>query len=85
MLPLVNDCDINILTDKIKTISNQYPKYYNMINQYFLDVKLKYFQDGSYNYNKFLKDIRSNSILERFNKIVKAALGVKQTCNWAIF
>ena len=56
-----------------------------MITQYFLDVKIKYFQDGSYNYNKFPKDIRSNSILERYNKIVKTALGVKRTCNWVVF
>ena len=30
-----------------------------MITQYFLYVKIKYLQDGSYNYNKFPKDIRS--------------------------
>jgi hypothetical protein len=56
-----------------------------MITQYFLDVKIKYFQDGSYNYNKFPKDIRSNSILERYNKIVKSSLGVKRNCNWVVF
>ena len=59
MLPLEYNGDLNILKDKIKTISNQYPKYYNMITQYFLDVKIKYFKDGSYNYNKFPKDIIS--------------------------
>ena len=35
-----------------------------MITQYFLDVKIKYFQDGSYNYNKFPKDIISQYIGE---------------------
>ena len=40
MLPLEYNRDLNILKDKIKTIINQYPKYYNMIIQYFLDVKI---------------------------------------------
>ena len=56
-----------------------------MITQYFLDVKIKYFQDGSCNYNKFQKVIRLNSILERYNKIVKSSLGVKRNCNWFVF
>ena len=49
-----------------------------MIENYFLEAKLKYFIDGSYNYNKFPMDIRSNSILERYNKIIKTELGKKE-------
>ena len=56
-----------------------------MINDYFLDTKLKYFKDGSYYYNNFPKDIRSNFILERYNKTMKSCLGAKRTCNWVIF
>ena len=56
-----------------------------MIENYFLEAKLKFFMDGSYNYNNFPMDIRSNSILERYNKIIKTELGVKRTCNWVIF
>ena len=63
----------------------QYPKYYNLLFNYFLENKIKYFKDGSYNYNKFPKDIRSNSILERYNKTVKIKLGEKRLCNWVIF
>ena len=37
-----------------------------MFHKYFLDAKLKYFEDGSYNYSKFPKDIRVNSTLERY-------------------
>ena len=51
----------------------------------FLDNKLKYFEDGTYNYNKFPKDISSNSVLERYNKIIKTDLNEKRTCNWVIF
>ena len=43
--------------------------------------KLKYFEDGSYDYSKFPNDIRSNSILERYNKIIKTNFGDKRTYN----
>ena len=56
-----------------------------MIENYFIDTKMKYFIDGSYNYNAFPPDIRSNSILERYNKIIKTELGSKRNCNWVIF
>ena len=85
MLPLEYNGDINYLKNKLNIIISQYPKYYNMIENYFLDVKLKYFIDGSYNYNVFPPDIRSNSILERYNKIIKTELGSKRNCNWVIF
>ena len=42
---------------------------------YFLTTKMKYFIDGSYNYALFPKDIRSNSILEGYNKTIKSILG----------
>ena len=42
----------------------QYSKYYNLLTNYFLTTKMKYFIDGSYNHALFSKDIRSNSILE---------------------
>ena len=56
-----------------------------MIKGYFYDNKIKYFEDNSYNYNIFPKDIRSNSILERYNKTIKSELGEKRTCNWVVF
>ena len=46
---------------------------------------MKYFIDGSYNYDLFPKDIRSNSILERYNKTIKDRLGEKRQCNWVVF
>ena len=46
---------------------------------------MNYFKDESYNYQKFPKDIRSNSILERYNKTIKIELGQKRTCNWVVF
>ena len=64
---------------------NQYPTYNNYIINYFLDAKLKYFIDVSYDYSKFPLDIRSNSVLERYNKEIKMQLGEKRTCNWVKF
>ena len=69
------------MKNKVQAISLKYPKYFNSINQYFLDVRLNYFEDESYNYNAFPMDIRSNSILERYNKNVKTEFGEKCTCN----
>ena len=63
----------------------QYPNYYNYITNYFISNKLRYFQDGTYDYSKFPPDIRSNSILERYNKLIKTELGEKRTCNWVSF
>ena len=85
ILPIEYKGDINYLKNKINIIKSQYPTYYNMIENYFLEAKLKYFIHGSFNYNKFPMDIRSNSILERYNKTIKSELGEKRTCNWVVF
>ena len=77
--------NIDYLTNQLNDILMQYPKYYNYIVNYFISNKLRYFQDGTYDYSQFPPDIRSNSILERYNKIVKIELGEKRTCNWVIF
>ena len=85
ILPLTYKGDIEYLKNQINIILLQYPSYYNNLCSYFLDTKLKYFQDGSYDYNKFPKDIRSNSVLERYNRTIKQYLGEKRTCNWVVF
>ena len=85
LLPLEYKGNIDYLLKKIEILSKQYPLYYNLIKPYIIDTKLKYFKDGSFNYNKFPKDIRSNSILERYNKTIKTELGEKRACNWVIF
>ena len=76
---------MEIFKEKLNNILVQYQEYYNYIVKYFIESKLKYFRDGSYDYSKFPPDIRSNSILERYNKLVKTELGEKRTCNWVVF
>ena len=85
ILPLEYKGDINYLTNKLEILSKQYPIYNNFIKAYFIEEKLKYFKNESFNYYKFPKDIRSNSVLERYNKTIKSELGPKRTCNWVIF
>ena len=66
-------------------VISQYPKIYKNLCVYFLDNKLKYFEDESYNCNKFPKEIRANSLLERYNKVIKNDFGEKRICNWVKF
>ena len=85
ILPLEYNRNIEYVKEKVNTLMLQYPQYYNLLFNSFLQNKIKYFKDDSYNYNKFPKNIRSNSILERYNKTVKIKLGEKRLCNWVIF
>ena len=85
ILSLTYKGDIHYVRDQIKLIISQYPECYKNLCLYFLDSKLQYFEDGSYDYNSFPKDIRSNSVLERYNRTIKSYLGEKRTCNWVVF
>ena len=85
LLPLEYRGNMEKLKENLNNIILQYPEYYNYITKYFIESKLKYFRDGNYDYSKFPPNIRSNSILERYNKIVKNELGEKRTCNWVVF
>ena len=79
------DLDLEYLMNKLYILAQHYSLYYNMIKGYFIEIKLQYFKDKSFNYNKFSKDIMSNSILERYNKTIKKELGEKGSCNLVIF
>ena len=85
ILPLTYKRNIGKLKSQIIIILLQYPKFYTNLCTYFLDTKLKYFEESSFNYSKFPKDIRSNSVLERYNRTIKQFLGEKRTCNWVVF
>jgi len=53
--------------------------------KYFNDTKRRFFVDNSFNYNLCPKDVRSNSILEKYNQTIKAYLSNKRECNWVLF
>jgi len=85
LLPLYYKGDVGIILNKVNEMSANYPIYYNYLHNYFLENKLKYFQDNSLNYYLCLKDVRSNSILERYNRHIKTVLNKKRYCNWILF
>ena len=71
MLTLEYKGDIKYVKEKINIMSLQYPKYYNLLTNYFLTTKILYW------WKLFQKDIRSNSIIERNNNTVKDRLEEK--------
>ena len=58
--------------------------YGNFLNS-FLENNLEYFISWELNYNKFPKIVRSNSILENYNGVVKRELGKKKETNFINF
>ena len=44
---------IDYLKNQLNVMLLQYPNYYNYISNYFIANKLRYFQDGTYDYSKF--------------------------------
>ena len=62
LLPLEHKGDMEVLMNKLNVLQKQYPLYNNFIKVYFTQLKLKYFKNESFNYNKFPRDIRSNCI-----------------------
>ena len=85
IMPLKYNGNVNYVLDKIKDLSKAYPYYNNFLNEYFVKNKIKYFIDDSLNYSKYPKNVRSNSILERYNRHVKEQINKKRYCNWIIF
>ena len=85
IMPLKYNGNVNYVLDKIKELSKAYPYYNNFLNEYFVKNKIKYFIDDSLNYSKYPKNVRSNSILERYNRHVKEQINKKRYCNWIIF
>ena len=60
ILPLEYKGDNEYVKNKSNMLILQYRKTFTNFCNYFLDQKLKYFIDGSYDYSKFPKDICSN-------------------------
>ena len=52
-----------------------YPKYENFINNYFIKYKKSFFERGDYDYEKLAEDCKSNSVLDNYNKYLKNKLG----------
>ena len=77
LLPILYNGNLKFVYNKIDELVIKYPYYKNFLYNYFLENKIRYFKDNSYNYNLCPKDCRSNSILKRYNKTIKQYLGEK--------
>ena len=84
-LPFIYKGDINVIKDKYIEIILKYPEYSNYITNYFLQSKIKYFEDNSLNYLDIPRDCRSNRFLENYNGYIKEKLGKKRQVNWVNF
>ena len=84
-IPFIYKGDMKIFESECKKLSNEFPKYVNFINNYFITNKRKYFEDGSLDYSKVPKDCRSNSFLENYNGFIKNKLGKYRIINWVNF
>ena len=84
-LPFIFKGNIEIFDKECRDIKENYPKYTNFIENYFIINKKIYFQDGSLNYFNVPKDCRTNNYLENYNGYIKSKLGKHRLTNWVNF
>ena len=85
LLPLQYKGDINFINRKLEEINANYPRFKNLVENYFKKFKLEYFINGDYNYNELSIDCRANSYLENYNLYMKQNLGRKYKLQWHVF
>ena len=76
-LPLIYEGDIDIVTNIIDELKSHYPTHYSFLDSFY-EENIKYFINNSLYYSKYPKLVRSNSILENYNKRIKEYLGKKK-------
>ena len=85
VLPLEYNRDIDTVKKKLNNITKKFPLFSNYINNYFMEKKLKDFEDNSLYYKKITKECRTNNFLENYNGYIKSCLGKRRTVNWVNF
>ena len=85
LLPFNYNGDIKEYDRILSNLSNYNKKCYNFIYNYFDKNKKNGFINNSYNYNNIPIDVKSNSILERYNLSIKKYFGNKRECSWINF
>ena len=84
-MPIIFKGNMEIFDKECRDIKENYPKYTNFIENYFIINKKIYFQDGSLNYFNVLKDCRTNNYLENYNGYIKTKLGKHRLTNQVNF
>ena len=77
ILPLKYKGNIEYINDTILNLKKLYPNHYTFL-EYFISENLKYFLNNALNYNIYPKYVRSNSILENYNRYINDNLGEKK-------
>ncbi len=83
-LPLIYEGDIDIVTNIIVELKSQYPTHYSFLDSFY-EENIKYFINNSLYYSKYPKLVRSNSILENYNKRINEYLGKTKEVNFINF
>lgn len=81
ILPLIYNGNLDIITNYIDKLKNKYIKHIYFLNKLW-EENMKYFINNSLFYSKYDKIVRSNSILENYNKTLKEQLGKKKSVNY---
>ena len=81
---MIYEGDIDIVTNIIDELKSHYPTHYSFLDSFY-EENIKYFINNSLYYSKYPKLVRSNSILENYNKRIKEYLGKKKEVNFINF
>ena len=66
---------------KIFVVKENYPLYYNFIDNYFMINKKKFYIDGSLNYLQVPINCKTCNFLENYNGYIKSKLGKHRLTN----
>lgn len=69
-MPLIYDGKIDTVTNTIDELKSKYMDHFRYIDSFY-NENMKYFINNSLYYSKYPKLVRSNSILENYNKQIK--------------
>ena len=76
--------NIDSITETIDDLKSKYPDHYRYLDSFY-NENFKYFINEALYYSKYPKLVRSNSILENYNKRIKKYLGKKKEINYINF
>ena len=75
---MIYEGNIDIVTNIIDELKSHYPTHYSFLDSFY-EENIKYFINNSLYYSKYPKLVRSNSILENYNKRIKEYLWKKRS------
>lgn len=77
--------DLDYVYNKLDELKKLHPNYHNLITNYFIKYKIKFFISREIDYSLLPPDCRTNNSLENYNKIMKECLGKHRFIHWINF